>query len=549
MAYRISTVHRTTNLPAAASQSEQVFWYVLAQRALYHAVGGVWERIYGGDPSWAKQAAWFIDAVAGDDNNVGSALFPIRSHAELEKRLGVQTLSQSTDITIVGGLAASDPINIPWFMGTGFDLRYLQGAADTVNATGTITAVTAINRATNTPQSIEASALGSTWTALGLVGKKIVLTSGASSGAVGWVAKDLGGGNNGARLAPFGTLSAIPSNPTVITPTVGNTFEVRTSPQITLGRITGIGPGNNIVFNRFEIEFNSISTILASLTNQIILQECGQVGFYFSVGINNLAWRASKLLSQSIAKPGAFTVATCLIFAAISLTSAGISFLISGDTLVQGAVGGGPGLGAITATDYARITVSSAGTFDATGVSITVQRMAGYRASGAHYGSGSVTQLSIENAVGYYSVLPTAVGTTQDMLLGGRARAFNATPAQLPWTDGSPLGSFSAFVLGGVAASPVSSVKTAAYSARFGEHVRVDPTAGGFTVTLPTITAAWPDAEVTITNTSSSANVVVIAAAGGQTVNGAASINLGVANGSRVLRSDGGTNWFVVAAA
>jgi hypothetical protein len=58
------------------------------------------------DPTWLLQTAWFIDAVSGNDDNVGNtALVPLKSGDELTARLGLRWYwSQSVTITILTDL-------------------------------------------------------------------------------------------------------------------------------------------------------------------------------------------------------------------------------------------------------------------------------------------------------------------------------------------------------------------------------------------------------------------------------------------------------------
>jgi hypothetical protein len=89
-----------------------------------------------------------------------------------------------------------------------------------------------------------------------------------------------------------------------------------------------------------------------------------------------------------------------------------------------------------------------------------------------------------------------------------------------------------------------TAIKTANYNANADELVRVDPSAGVFTVTLPT--AAGRQAIIVIKNVSTSANPVTIAAAGGQTIDGVSSMLIDSAHMSVMLVSNGGTDWMVI---
>ena len=89
----------------------------------------------------------------------------------------------------------------------------------------------------------------------------------------------------------------------------------------------------------------------------------------------------------------------------------------------------------------------------------------------------------------------------------------------------------------------VTAIKIANYSAAIGELVRVNPTAGGFWVELPT--AVGNDGNgVTIKNVLGSANVVPYNTVGGQTIDGAASGADSMAAGyDAVTFVSDGANW------
>ncbi|WP_437494174.1 SGNH/GDSL hydrolase family protein [Sorangium sp. So ce1014] len=88
---------------------------------------------------------------------------------------------------------------------------------------------------------------------------------------------------------------------------------------------------------------------------------------------------------------------------------------------------------------------------------------------------------------------------------------------------------------------------TTTYTATYGERVPCDPTAGGFTVALPT--AVGHDGEqIAFNNMSSSTNTVTLDGNLSETIDGSATIpGLSTARGSRTIEARGG-NWITVAA-
>ena len=87
---------------------------------------------------------------------------------------------------------------------------------------------------------------------------------------------------------------------------------------------------------------------------------------------------------------------------------------------------------------------------------------------------------------------------------------------------------------------------TAAYSVQPGEQIDCDPTAAGFTVTLPDATLCQGKAcrVQDATGAAAAGKTIVIATVGGQTINSqaAATFNIHTANGGVSVRSNG-ANW------
>jgi hypothetical protein len=90
----------------------------------------------------------------------------------------------------------------------------------------------------------------------------------------------------------------------------------------------------------------------------------------------------------------------------------------------------------------------------------------------------------------------------------------------------------------------VTGTKTAPYTATLGELVPVDTTGGAVTVTLPPATAAGMVAVRLIAGTAA----VTIAAAGTDTIDGAATTSVSLAGGTRTLVTTGAGGWYTLAA-
>jgi hypothetical protein len=93
----------------------------------------------------------------------------------------------------------------------------------------------------------------------------------------------------------------------------------------------------------------------------------------------------------------------------------------------------------------------------------------------------------------------------------------------------------------------LATVRTGNHAAQLNELVRCDPTAGGFTITLPAINASTGrPAQIVVKNVSNSPNVITIATSGGNTIDGQATATISAARGALFLVSDGASDWMVI---
>jgi hypothetical protein len=125
--------------------------------------------------------------------------------------------------------------------------------------------------------------------------------------------------------------------------------------------------------------------------------------------------------------------------------------------------------------------------------------------------SGDGLALTIYNALlgdSTYSSIPAgAAGIPGKNQLAGAANALAAALLPMIWFD-------------------LTSSKTSAYSAQFGEIVLCDCTGGGFTVTLPNITSGDVGKWVIVKKHVLSANVLVIDGNGSDVIDGTTTQNM-----------------------
>jgi len=159
--------------------------------------GGNWLRLEIPSQKWLLQPTFYIDPIMGNDENTGlTAGVPLSTFAEWKRRVGTrleipQTLYIQNDLTE----------DLLFDMDNEQVYVVVQGVR-TVLYSGTVTAAQVWSPSgPTTDGQVTDAAIPVSWTASGLVDKLLVLTSGPSAGAAGWVAKDLGAKT--ARYSPL----------------------------------------------------------------------------------------------------------------------------------------------------------------------------------------------------------------------------------------------------------------------------------------------------------------------------------------------------------
>lgn len=150
--------------------------------------GKRWLRLNIPSIRWALQPAWEIDFAAGNNQNSGAPGFPLKTRAELSRRLGRNPTQQNTTVTYLSD--HTDPILLATLVGPTF--RFWEVGQATPVLSGTITNFANAVPGMNLHDAFNDTAVGS-WAPY--LGKRIKLTSGANSGAFAWIGYDTQSGN------------------------------------------------------------------------------------------------------------------------------------------------------------------------------------------------------------------------------------------------------------------------------------------------------------------------------------------------------------------
>lgn len=253
------------NPAGGLGQSQDSTWQLVTQQGGVPALaahtciasptaGRVWQRLTNIEtPRWSQQAAWYVDSVAGDDQNDGNTNgTALATWAEFARRMPV--VIRSLTITILSNLGANDPIT--WTPAIRWD-KAINAAIPTVTINGTATnaapaggANGVINAATQTVGNVPPTYTDTAGAGVTFAVDTVVRIT--ATGAYAVVAKDEGGGT--ARVSPWRTIA----NALAAAPVNGQAYTLEswtTAPDIALSgevffnvtkmRVTGAWEGNS----------------------------------------------------------------------------------------------------------------------------------------------------------------------------------------------------------------------------------------------------------------------------------------------------------------
>lgn len=239
ISYYVSTLKDNFYLDKTSVVTANGITVVNSLSSLSGTSPGRWIRKLDYSTDWTIQTTWYIDPSSGNDENTGlSSGTAIKTFAELTRRLGIYAVIHIPIIIyVLGNLPANDPLFWRPTIGPSGGL-IIEGTLTQVS-TGTFTAVTARNRATNTCVMVEDTAHAASWAAdVSRLLKITASVSPASVGASSVIAKDLG--TYQARVAAPRTVAFVGPSPTIteVVPQVGDSYALYDRTQIAVTDIT-----------------------------------------------------------------------------------------------------------------------------------------------------------------------------------------------------------------------------------------------------------------------------------------------------------------------
>lgn len=316
-------------------------------------------------PSWSVQTAWFIDPTSGSDENTGlTSGVPIKTNAELQRRWGSKVIFDVIPtITYMGAAPITDEMNFNIMVRDG---GLIFKSTPTVTRSGTFSAITALNRGTQTPWAIT----DGTFDFTGSVNSQIWIPSGARAGARAWVAKAVSAGV--ARTSQFFIQPTTDGTTVPVTPQIGDAYEVRTLPQVYVGTVNFESSASANIASFLDLRLTGSRTGGSSLPAGAIMgipyQGPNAIGcFMDNLVINSPLYGVScRWASGIITSPGkVYVIGGLVTGSGIGIAEGGVAY-IDWDVLVQGATNG------IFMNMGAEARVGSIGAFDCTGTVMVV---------------------------------------------------------------------------------------------------------------------------------------------------------------------------------
>lgn len=387
------------------------------------------------------QADWYIDSVAGDDQNAGTVAAPLKTLAELTRRTEGRILQPSISVFTVHltGTFPTEPLVLNFSVAAYCWIQVT--AATTVDYTGSVTGFTTYSAGVTAALLDDAAAAFVS----GDQQKRVRLTSGAGSGACAVVLKRISGTQ--IRVSDFYTQGTTGyGTPTLTaTPANGTTFVVETLSCQVGGLDVVIDGGMSAVTIR-DITFVRGNASLTRTTMRLWSSALGTSSKLFGCALDTAS--SNLTLTNSVATlvstwtrdtTGAFTVGDStllgyglVLFGAMIVGAQGSLTMTGGFT--QQALTAGRGI--IQVNRNGILTSSSTwGAFDVSGVDSSLdiedQGYVQHTAATAYWGIGAGPTYGVRcrgKAAMDYVTKPTLPGTANDTIIGGTATAWGAVP-------------------------------------------------------------------------------------------------------------------------
>jgi len=274
--------------------------------------GGQWLRIGDPNPSFLFQDEWHVNVATGNDENPGSELSPLLTWSEWERRLGtgpIRVLQQNTLLKIAGGNVNEGRVpTVNVIIPDAFTLTI--EADPVVSRSGTLTAATTTDPATNVQQSVT-DGTGPGW----VVGSRIAIDTGTDP-AITFIGKQVSAneGRIGDPIVP--TVASTQGD--YYEPVGDETYEVQTLRTLDDGFRIAVSSGGTVVVKNLEIVGGHTAPsprfrvfyVACKFTNDM-----GEINFVAGLGFNNYISCCFGTVGQSTS----FAVTTPFLYGGVLL--------------------------------------------------------------------------------------------------------------------------------------------------------------------------------------------------------------------------------------
>jgi len=382
--------------------------------------GEVWIRLELGSNRWRTQTSWVIDPINGNEENTGAPGSPIQTFREFSRRMGpAGEIPATMDVTLTSDSSATDTLFLRNLL-IRPDAMFRFFGTPTVLDSGTITAKTDINSATQTPPSITDAAQDFTT----YIDRRLrITTPGPRFGAVAWASKLIAATQ--VRTSPWGLSDplAVPYSvvPTLVNPQVGDAYVVESLPilssaSIQVSKVNSAAQGPTAcLFADMQLARTSVTTDRFDYGNSdVAMSKCSQAAR--NVYGRNIE-AALCLLLPSVFHLSAFQWRGCS-YRGVNRGRHGSTFYISDSTICQGSF--------FFINEGAFCQVFDAASFDGGGMVVSMDSQ--LECVGLLWGNNNTTfGLTADGRV-HYTVKPTITGLTADTRIGGTNTAYAGIP-------------------------------------------------------------------------------------------------------------------------
>lgn len=386
--------------------------------------GQIWVRLGLGSERWRTQPTWFVDPVSGHDENVGSQASPLETFREFSRRIDQGEIRMTIDVTLTSDAGATDKLYLNNVSILPDAMIRVHGQPTTLDS-GTFTATTNLNAATQTPPSVTDAAQDFS----AYLNRRMRIVGGARDGAIAFIS--LVTAATTVRTSAWATnnVAGVPYSPAVVlvNPVAGDAYVIEDLPILRSfdfeGSKTAQGTQGSeaILFESLQIGDSSNDRFQTGQSNTSIAKCVVSLFNFYGRDVHaqlcnfnsNHTWHMSELtLRACLKRGGTFTLhhgATVFLRDQTLAQSAGQILDVSNGSYVQ---------------------IFDAAAFDCTD-GLFIESESAVRFSGVFWGNNN-TEFGIQcDGRATYDTLavrPTCTGALGDTEIGGTIRAYGTLP-------------------------------------------------------------------------------------------------------------------------